>query len=78
MREFAFGMRKEVGAVAVECKHEEGFGVEARGGDTLGGEAGDRGLEGLAEEHVECYFTTEARRHRGIRDAEALEGAAEN
>jgi hypothetical protein len=30
----------------------------------LGGETGDRGLEGFAQEH-DFYFTTEAQTHRG-------------
>src|SRR5260370_38580669 len=44
-------MSVEVGAVGVEREHEEQCSVQARRGDAVGGEAGDRGLEGLAERH---------------------------
>ncbi len=50
-REFAFGMREEVGAIAVQSKHEKEFCVQAWRGSLLRGEARDGGGESLLQLH---------------------------
>jgi hypothetical protein len=58
--EFAFGVSVEISAIAVEGEHEEEFGVQARGRDMVGGEAGDGGGEGRLQLHLsistQIYF----------------------
>src|ERR1700722_21011826 len=49
--EFALRVSVEIGAVTVESEHEEEFGVQARGGDVVGGQAGDCGGEGRLQLH---------------------------
>src|SRR5437660_925011 len=44
-------MGVKVSAVAVECEHEEEFGIHPRRGDTGGGEAVDGGSEGVTQQH---------------------------
>jgi hypothetical protein len=56
--EFALGVSVEIGAVAVESEHEEEFGVQARGGDVVGGEAGDGRGEGWLQLHL--YISTQS------------------
>jgi len=60
--EFALSVSVEIGAVAVECEHEEKFGVQARGRDVFGGEAGDSGGQGRLELHL--YISTQSGRGR--------------
>ena len=55
--ELTFGVSVEIGAVAVESEHEEELGVQARGRDAVGGEAGDGGGEGRLQLHL--YISTQ-------------------
>jgi hypothetical protein len=55
----------EIGAVAVESEHEEELGVQARGRDAIGGEAGDGGGEGRLQLHLYISTQRQAGAHRG-------------
>jgi len=70
--EFALGVGVEIGSVAVNGEHEEEFGVQARGGDVVRGEAGDGGGEGRLQLHV--YISTH--RRAGVLSAEVGFGRA--
>src|SRR5450755_2440461 len=47
LAQFAFWMREQVGTIAVQRKHEEQLGIQARGRDLGGGKASDGRGEGL-------------------------------
>src|SRR5882724_11000120 len=49
--QFALGMSVEISAIAPEHKHQQHFGIQARGRDVSGGQQTYRGFEAVAEQH---------------------------
>ena len=57
--EFALGMSVEIGAIAVERKHQQQFGIHARGGNFIRGKA----ICGVNESLFQLHRTISPQRH---------------